>query len=81
MNELGMESCKRPVVAVAKGSVIHLHRNVYSVHSRLLGQRQQHAGPLVALRQQPTPRRSKPRRSRSRPTPRRSKPRRSKAEK
>jgi hypothetical protein len=24
---------------VAKGSVIHVHRNVYSVHSRLLGQR------------------------------------------
>jgi hypothetical protein len=37
--ERRLESCKRLPVTVAKGSVIHVHRNVYSVHSRLLGQR------------------------------------------
>lgn len=33
------DSCKRLPVTVAKGSVLHVHRNVYSVHSRLIGQR------------------------------------------
>jgi hypothetical protein len=34
-----LESCKRVRVRVHPGSIIHVDRNVYSVHSRLIGER------------------------------------------
>jgi hypothetical protein len=34
-----LESCKRIVVTVTNGSVIHVQNNVYSVNSRLIGER------------------------------------------
>jgi hypothetical protein len=34
-----LESCKRLQVTVSNGSLIHVQNNVYSVHSRLIGER------------------------------------------
>ncbi|MBI3465857.1 MAG: PDZ domain-containing protein, partial [Planctomycetes bacterium] len=36
--EQRQDSCLRLTVRVDKGSLIHIHRNTYSVHSRLIGQ-------------------------------------------